>query len=70
MIQKLVDEDNHSPSTPPPTLPDVVTSTKQREKIDAEEREKQAKRKSRQQMAKILQKFHTLSIRRLEAESR
>ena len=57
------------PMTPPLALPDVVASTKHGDK-DRDESDKQAKRRSRRQMAKTLQRFHAVSMKRLEVESR
>lgn len=61
--------------TPPAVLPDLVTSTtgqrgEDREGMGGDGRQTNCKRKSRQQMAKILQKFHSVSINQLEMESR
>ncbi len=60
--------DKEDTVVPPPVvamLPDVVTSNKDRSEI-----EKQIKRKNRKQMAKILQRFHATSLKKLEVESR
>ena len=54
------------------TLPDIITSTKHRpdEGSESTERDKERRRRTRQQMSKSLQKFHAVSMRRLEIESR
>ena len=65
LMESLDKEESAAPSSPLITLPDVVTSNKDRNEID-----KQIRRKNRRQMAKILQRFHTISLKKLEVESR
>ena len=50
----------------PQGLPDIVTSTKQGDG----DTDQQSRRKTRKHMAKILQRFHSLSMKKLEVESR
>ena len=66
-------EDNEQSSTKQQSsggLPDIVTSTRGRNGTAEDENNAQATRKSRKQMAKTLQRFQTVSLKRLEVESR
>ncbi len=60
---------NQEEGNPPSThkaldLPDIVTST------GGDDADQQSRRKTRRHMAKVLQRFHSLSMKKLEAESR